>query len=29
MKYVMLLWPHANVRYQNETLKSWRRASSG
>lgn len=21
MKYVMLLWPHANVRYQNETLK--------
>ncbi len=21
MKYCMLLWPHANVRYQNETLK--------
>ena len=21
MKYTMLLWPHANVRYQNETLK--------
>lgn len=21
MKYVMLLWPHANVRYQNETMK--------
>jgi len=21
MKYVMLLWPHSNVRYQNETLK--------
>ena len=21
MKYIMLLWPHANVRYQNETLK--------
>ena len=21
MKYKMLLWPHANVRYQNETLK--------
>lgn len=20
MKYIMLLWPHANVRYQNETL---------
>ena len=21
MKYIMLLWPHANARYQNETLK--------
>ena len=21
MKYIMLLWPHSNVRYQNETLK--------
>lgn len=21
MKYIMLLWPHANVRYQNETMK--------
>ena len=21
MKYTMLLWPHANVRYQNETVK--------
>ena len=21
MKYCMLLWPHSNVRYQNETLK--------
>ena len=21
MKYTMLLWPHSNVRYQNETLK--------
>ena len=21
MKYIMILWPHANVRYQNETMK--------
>lgn len=21
MKYILLLWPHANVRYQNETMK--------
>ena len=21
MKYIMILWPHSNVRYQNETLK--------
>ena len=21
MKYIMILWPHSNVRYQNETMK--------